>query len=84
MSVREGSLGLKHTCAGPAASCVPVQPCRVFPRSGSKTTGNEKSLGTQTGQPVQVRNVSKSAGLSGDGVSTLRGAQLVTGRRLPS
>ncbi len=61
----------------------PARPCRVFPLSGSKTTGNEKSLGTRTGLPVRVRNVYKSAGPSGDGVSTLRGAQLVTARQLP-
>ncbi len=71
-----------HTCEGPAASCVPVRPCRVFLRSGSKTTGSEMSLGTRTGLPVRVRNVSKSAGPSVDGVSTLRGAQLMTACRL--
>ncbi len=81
--MQEGSLGEMHTCKGPGASCVPARPCRVFPRPGSKTTDNEKSLGTRTGLPVRVRNVSKSAGPSGDGVSTLRGAQLVTARRLP-
>ncbi len=31
---------------------------------------------------VQVQNVAKSAGPSGDGVSILRGAQLMTARRL--
>ncbi len=71
-----------HTCKGPAASCVPVRPCRVFLRSGSKTTGSATSLGTRTGLPVRVQNVAKSAGPSGDGVSTLQGAQLVTARRL--
>ncbi len=74
--------GEMHTCEGPAASCVPVRPCRVFLRSGSKTTGSETSLGTRTGLAVRDRNVSKSAGLSGDGVSNLRGVQLVTARRL--
>ncbi len=73
-----------HTCKGPVASCVPVCPCRVFLRSGSKTTGSATSLGTRTGLPVRVQNVAKSAGPSGDGVSTLRGAQLVTARRLSS
>ncbi len=67
-----------HTCEGPAASCVPVRPCRVFLRSGSKTTGSETSLGTRTGLAVRDRNVSKSAGPSGDGVSNLRGVQLVS------
>ncbi len=71
-----------QTCEGPTASCVPVRPCRVFLRSGSKTTGSETSLGTRTGLAVWGRNVSKSAGPSGDGVSTLRGAQLMTARRL--
>ncbi len=83
VSVREGLLGGMHTCKGPAASSVPTCLCRVFPRSGSKTTDNEKSLGTRTGLPVRVRNISKSAGLSGDGVYTLWGAKLVTARRLP-
>ncbi len=82
VSVREGSLGEMHTWEGPAASCVPVRPCRVFLRSGSKTTGNATSLGMRTGLPMQVQNVAKSAGPSGDGVSTLWGAQLVTARRL--
>ncbi len=83
MSVREGSQGQMHTCKGPAASCVPARLCWVFPRSGSKTTGNEKSLGMRIGLPVRVRNVPKSAGPSGDGDSTLWGAQLLTARRLP-
>ncbi len=59
VSVQEGSLGEMHTCEGPAASCVPVRPCRVFLRSGSKTTGSETSLGTQTSLPVWVQNVNK-------------------------
>ncbi len=83
MSVREGLVGERHTCKGPSASCVPARPCRVFPLSGSKTTDNEMSLRTQTGIPVRVRNISKSGGPSGDGVSTLRGAQFVTARWLP-
>ncbi len=57
VSVREGSLGEMHICEGPAASCVPVCPCRVFLRSGSRTTGNATSLGTRTGLPVRVQNV---------------------------
>ncbi len=57
VSVREGSLGEMHICEGPAASCVPVRPCRVFLRSGSRTTGNATSLGTRTGLPVRVQNV---------------------------
>ncbi len=81
-SVREGSLGEMHICEGPAASCVPVRPCRVFHRSGSRTTGNATSLGTRTGLPVRFQNVAKSAGPSGDGVSILRRAQLVTASRL--
>ncbi len=91
VSVREGSLGEMHTFKGPAASCATVRPCvrasvrpcRVLPLSGNKTTDNEKFLGTRTGLPVRVQNVSKSAGPSGDGVSTLRGAQLITAHRLP-
>ncbi len=62
---------------GPAASCVLLRLCRVFPRSGSKTTGSERFLEMQTGLPERFRNVSKSAGPSGDGVSTLRGVQLI-------
>ncbi len=54
-----------------------AHPCRVFPRSGSKTTDNEKSLGTRTGLCVRVRNISKSAGPSGDGVSTLWSRKLI-------
>ncbi len=46
-----------HICKGPAASCVPVRPCRVFLRSGSRTTANVTSLGTRTGLPVRVQNV---------------------------
>ncbi len=65
VSVREGSLGEVHTCKGPAASCVPVRPCRVFLRSGSKTTGSATSLGTRTGLPVRVQNIAKSAGRLG-------------------
>ncbi len=41
------SLGGTHTCEGPVASWVPLCPYRVFPRSGSKTTGNERSLKMQ-------------------------------------
>ncbi len=54
----------------------------MFPQSGIKTTGSERSLERQTGLPERLRNISKSAGPSGDGVSTLQGAQLVTARRL--
>ncbi len=39
--------GGTHTCEGPVASWVPLCPYRVFPRSGSKTTGNERSLKMQ-------------------------------------
>ncbi len=51
VSVGEDSQGEMHTWEGPAASCVPVRPCRVFLRSGSKTTGSEMSLRTSTSYP---------------------------------
>ncbi len=40
------------------------------------------SLGMRKGLAVRGRNISKSAGPSGYGVSTLRGVQLVTARRV--
>ncbi len=80
VSVREGSLGEMHICEGPAASCVPVRPCRVFLRSGSRTTGNATSPGTRTGLPVRVQNVANQLDRLGM-ESPFSGEQLVTARQ---
>ncbi len=62
---------------------MPVCLCRVFPRSGSKTTGSERSLERQTDLPERILKVSKSARPSGEGDYIPWGLQLVTAHWLP-
>jgi len=76
-SVQVGSLGKTHICEGPGASCAPVHLYRVFPRTGSRTTGSKRFLARQTGLPELCRTLPKSAGPPGGGVASLPVAQLV-------
>ncbi len=69
VSVRAGSLGAKHTCVKPEASCVPAHPCRGGPLSGRNTPGSQRTRVKQTGLPQLPRINTRSAGSSWDGVA---------------
>ncbi len=77
------SMAVTHICECPGASCVPVHPCREYPRPGNKTVGNGSNPERQTGLPVRLRRDPKPAGPPEDGVATLPEAQaVVIARRL--